>query len=44
MSYKVNKESKEILVNATGLVNGVYNYALIVNADIIKMKQMIISR
>lgn len=44
MSYKIQKDDKELLINASNLVNGVYNYALIANSDILLMKQMIISR
>ncbi|MFN8230528.1 MAG: tail fiber domain-containing protein [Bacteroidia bacterium] len=44
MSYKIDKTQKEILIDASQLVNGVYNYALINNNEILKMKQMILSR
>ncbi len=44
MSYKIDKTQKELLIDASQLVNGVYNYALINNDEILKMKQMILSR
>ncbi len=44
MSYKVQRQDKDLLINASNLVNGVYNYALIANNEILQMKQMIISR
>jgi hypothetical protein len=44
ISQKVNKEDKEIILDASSLVNGVYNYALIANSDILLMKQMIINK
>lgn len=43
-SFKVSKQDSELIVNASDMVNGVYNYALICNSEILIMKQMIISK
>lgn len=44
MSFSIKKEDTQIEIDASRLVNGVYNYGLVANNELIKMKQMIINR
>ncbi|MBI3518000.1 MAG: T9SS type A sorting domain-containing protein [Bacteroidetes bacterium] len=44
MSYSLDKKDKQITISSSNLGSGIYLYALIVNNDVLSIKQMVISK
>lgn len=44
MSFQVNKSERQLVITAGNLASGMYLYALIANNDVLKVKQMVISK